>query len=205
MWGRRPKGHRAGGVQAADPVVLAVTSPLTGNLAGALVRQVERLCADTRVVVDLTAIPGFDSDGASMIAELLDRLGSDQVTIVGFRQAAARLTGAADVSRSRTNQAGWVVHRMHNLAVVQPEENVAASTDDIDAPVSAALEDAVAIVVVDLRGVTLTARGTETLAFASSGAAVRGQELLVVNVDAEGAEQLRLAGLSATTYVAPET
>ena len=35
-------------------------------------------------------------------------------------------------------------------------------------------------------------------------AVLRGQELLVVNVAAEVAESLRVAGLSATTYVAPE-
>ena len=39
---------------------------------------------------------------------------------------------------------------------------------------------------------------------ASSTAAVRGQELLVVNVDVDTGERLRRAGLSATTYIAPE-
>ena len=58
---------------------------------------------------------------------------------------------------------------------------------------------------VDVRGLTLLpADVVESIAFASSTAALRGQELLVVNVSAEAAETLRVAGLSATTYVAPE-
>jgi hypothetical protein len=46
--------------------------------------------------------------------------------------------------------------------------------------------------------------GLQSIAFASSSAAVNGQELLVVNVDANSGERLRRAGLSATTFVAPE-
>jgi hypothetical protein len=60
------------------------------------------------------------------------------------------------------------------------------------------------IVVVDLRGAELTMNGLQSIAFASSSAAVNGQELLVVNVDANSGERLRRAGLSATTFVAPE-
>ena len=90
---------------------------------------------------------------------------------------------------------------MRNLAVVQGGRD--ASADDLDSALSTALEQDVAIVVADLRGVTMTVRGVDAIAFASSAAAVRGQELLVVNVDVDTAERLRAAGLSATTFVAP--
>src|SRR4051812_35765200 len=119
MWWRRRNARRDGGTLPVDPVVLAVTSSLTGKLAGSLAMQVERLSADNAVVIDLTAIPGFDSDGASTLAALQERHGDAQVSIVGFRQAAARLTGAADESGSLTDCNGWVVRRLHNLAVVQ--------------------------------------------------------------------------------------
>jgi hypothetical protein len=57
---------------------------------------------------------------------------------------------------------------------------------------------------VDLRSARLTRSGLEAIAFASSSAALSGQELLVVNVDAGMGERLRHVGLSSTTYVAPE-
>jgi anti-anti-sigma regulatory factor len=80
-----------------------------------------------------------------------------------------------------------------------------ATSDALEAPLADAVEQDVAIVVCDLLGVELTDIGAGALAFASSAAAVRGQELLVVNVTAEAAGQLRRLGLSATTYVAPVT
>jgi len=211
--GRR-RAHEAA-ARAIDPVVVAVTTPLTAEVAGSLAVQVDRLSSDTPVVIDVTAIPAFDSDGATALASLQERFGADQVTIVGFRQAAARLTGAVHLGehatapvgspRDGTDQGGWVIRRLRNLVVVQCDDDAVASTDDLEGPLALALEADVAIVVVDLRDLRLTARGTDALAFASSAAALCGQELLVVNVDTEGAETLQLAGLSATTYVAPET
>lgn len=206
-WRRR--GTRAG--QAADaaeplladapPVVLSVTEPLTGAAAERLSGEVERLDPRTPVVIDLTAIPSFDSEGTAGLAGLQERRGTDQVTIVGLRQAAARLTGAAPVSPQTAIAAGWTVRRLRNLAVVQAAAE--ASTDRLEAPLAEAVEQDVAIVVCDLRGVELTDPGAAALAFASGAAAVRGQELLVVNVSADDASRLRGLGLSATTYVAP--
>ena len=206
-WGRRGRAAEAPSPGAADadavPVVLTVTSPLTGELAGRLAAQVDRMSAEAPVVVDVTAIPAFDSDGAARLAGVQERLGADAVTIVGFRQAAARLTGVADAPAATTSGNGWVVRRLRNLAVVQCHDDAIACADDLETPLAAAAEESVAIVVVDLRGVPLTDLGTQALAFASSSAAIRGQELLVVNVDADAAQRLRRAGLSTTTYLAP--
>lgn len=197
----------AGGTVDASrpPVVLAVTEPLTGEAAERLSGEVGRLEQGTPVVIDLTAIPSFDSDGTAKLARLQDRLGAGQLTIVGLRQATARLTGAMQQApRIATSASGWTVRRLRNLAVVQATA-ADANPDALEAPLTDAIEQDVAIVVCDLRGSVLSDTGASALAFASSAAAVRGQELLVVNVGSADVGRLRGLGLSATTYVAPET
>jgi anti-anti-sigma regulatory factor len=203
MWWRQRRG-------SADPAATVRDTraePLTGATADRLCGEVERLDRRTAVVIDVTAIPSFDSEGTAGLAGLQDRRGSDHVTIVGLRQAAARLTGASPASTPPATQAGWSVRRLRNLAVVQADGGAStdATADALEAPLADAVEQDVAIVVCDLLGVELTDIGAAALAFASSAAAVRGQELLVVNVTAEAAGQLRRLGLSATTYVAPVT
>ncbi|MDQ1686324.1 MAG: hypothetical protein QOC82_3061 [Frankiaceae bacterium] len=192
---------------APDRVVLPVDHVLTRVVASDITGQVDRLPANAHVVIDLTGIAGFDSDGATELLDLQDRVGHDRLTIVGFRQAAARLVGTDSVEAppAPPREHGWVVRRLRNLAVVQPTDGDVLSTDDLEPMLTRALAEEVAIVVVDLRNTTgLTPAGLHALTFASSYAAVRGQEMLVVNVDAQAAEVLRGAGLSATTYVAPE-
>ena len=203
--------HRATAVRTApDPVVLPVDHMLTRGVATDLTGQIERLPSDARVIIDLTGIAGFDTDGATVLLDLQDRVGHDRLTIVGFRQAAARLVGSStvetvEVAPSPPEEHGWVIRRLRNLAVVQPADGDILSTDDLEPMLTRALAEEVAIVVVDLRNTTeLTAAGLQALTFASSAAAVRGQEMLIVNVDTPAADALRRAGLSATTYVAPE-
>jgi len=212
----RRGSHRAATLRAdPDPIVLPVDHMLTRVVAVDLTGQVERLPAEAHVVVDVTGISGFDTDGATELLNLQDRIGHDRMTIVGFRQAAARLIGtdaidetaapAAPASASAPAEHGWVIRRLRNLAVVQPADGDVLSTDDLEPALTRALAQEVAIVVVDLRNTPeLTAAGLHALTFASSAAAVRGQEMLVVNVEAAAADALRRAGLSATTYVAPE-
>ena len=211
----RKGSHRAGAVRSApDPVILPVDHVLTRVVADDLTGQIERMPTGAHVVVDLTAISGFDTDGATVLLDLQDRLGAERLTIVGFRQAAARLIGTDVIEAppapssppaAAPTEHGWVIRRLRNLAVVQPADGDVLSTDDLEPVLTRALAADVAIVVVDLRHTTeLTAAGLHALTFASSTAAVRGQEMLVVNVDTAAAEALRRAGLSATTYVAPE-
>jgi anti-anti-sigma regulatory factor len=197
---------RARHATVADPLVLTVTDAVTADSARDLVTRVGRMAADAPVVVDVTGIPSFDTDGAEALVGMQERLGPDRVTIVGFRQAAARLTGTAEAAGDLPPQrlAEWVVRQMHAIAVVHPSEGGLATTDNLEPAVTAGLSSAVGIVVVDLRGARLTDQGVETIAFASSTAALHGQELLVVNADEVAATRLRHAGLSATTYVAPE-
>jgi anti-anti-sigma regulatory factor len=204
-WRGRRVDDDAESATALAPVVLAVTEPLTDAAAERLTGEVGRLERGTPVIIDLTAIPSFDSDGAARLIGLQDRLGAGRLTIVGLRQATARLTGSLVPSpRPAMSTSGWTVRRMRNLAVVQAAA-AGADPDAVEAALTEAIEQDVAIVVCDVRGTVLSDAAAAALAFASSAAAVRGQELLVVNVGAADIDRLRGLGLSATTYVASET
>jgi anti-anti-sigma regulatory factor len=187
--------------------VVSVTTPLNRKTALDVAREVDRVSPDDTVVVDLTAIPGFDSEGADSLFALQAARGADRLNIVGLRQATARLVGPLDAEAPSARPApGWALRRLRNLVVVQPVDVAEPDPTNLGAAVaSAATDTEAAIIVVDLRSVsTLDPAALEAVAFASSTAALRGQELLVVNVTVEIAELLRAAGLSATTFVAPE-
>jgi len=194
--------------QPRDAVIMAVTQSLTRQTAQELAREVDRVDRDAPVVIDLTAIPSFDSDGADALLALQAARGADRLSIVGLRQATARLVGPDEPApvAIAAPSGGWALRRLRNLVVVQPMEVAAPTADGLgDAVAAASTDTEAAIIVVDLRGLTLLpTEVVESIAFASSTAALRGQELLVVNVDLDVAETLRVAGLSATTYVAPE-
>src|SRR4051795_11275982 len=94
-----------------DAVIMSVTQPLTRQTARELARAVERVDRNAPVVIDLTAIPGFDSDGAEALLALQASRGADRVSIVGLRQATARLVGP-DVPAPQTIAApgnGWAL------------------------------------------------------------------------------------------------
>jgi anti-anti-sigma regulatory factor len=191
-----------------QPLVLTVTDPVTRDTAPELVARVGRIASTDRVVIDLTAIPDFDSEGAAALVGLQESYGPQRVTIVGLRQATARLVGIDELTvqqaRERGADSGWVVRRLRAISVVQATGDARSTTDSLEPVLDEALATGAGIVVVDLRGSELTRPGMEAIAFASSTAAVNGQEMLVVNVDAQASERLRHAGLSATTFVAPE-
>jgi len=188
--------------------VLTVTQPVTRDTIPEIVARVGRMASSSRVVIDLTAIPEFDSDGAAALVGLQEAYGPDRVTVVGLRQATARIVGISDTLLATPPQprigSGWVIRKLRAISVVQGADDQPVTTDDLEPVLEAALDTGTGIVVVDLRGARLTPVGLQAIAFASSTAAVNGQELLVVNVDAHTGEKLRHVGLSGTTYVAPE-
>ena len=185
-----------------------MTEPVTRETATELVARVDRIATSSPVVIDLTAIPDFDTDGAAALVGLQESYGPERVTIVGLRQATARIVGIDDLAPARAPEqrtgSGWAVRQLHAIAVVQMIDDRQRTTDDLEPLLDQAIATGAAIVVVDLRAARLTRAGLEAIAFASGTAAVNGQELLVVNVDATMGERLRHAGLSSTTYVAPE-
>jgi anti-anti-sigma regulatory factor len=198
---------RGSGAAARDPFVLAVTQPVTATTAPRLVERISRIAASSPVVVDLTAIPSFDSVGTAALADLQDSMEAGRVTLVGLRQATARLLGSDDAPslvRTPTDGSRWVLRRLRAIAVVQTTADEPVPLDGVEPLLRSALDEEVGIVVLDLRNATLEPADLHLVTNASSEAAVRGQELLVVNVDPETAERLRESGLSSTTYVAPE-
>jgi anti-anti-sigma regulatory factor len=205
---RWPRGRRAQppARPAIDPVVLSVTSALTRQTAVDLGRRLDRLEPTAPVVIDLTAIPSFDSDGAAELMHLQESHRDRNLSIVGFRQATSRLVGAIDEQAPRLRtESGWTHRNLRNLVVVQPLDEHAVTVDGLEAALSAATATQSAIVVVDLRGVEdIDLATVDVIAFASSTAAIQGQEMLIVNVKQSVSDALRGAGLSATTYVAPE-
>ena len=191
-----------------QPLVLAITEPVTRDTVPGIVARVGRIAYSNRVVIDLTAIPEFDSDGAAAIVGLQESYGPGRVTVVGLRQATARIVGIDDVALATAPApragSGWVIRKLRAISVVQAVDEGQVTTDDLEPVLDTALAASTGIVVVDLRGAQLTRAGLQAIAFASSSAALNGQELLVVNVDAATSDKLRHVGLSATTYVAPE-
>lgn len=204
---RRSRAH-APAVGERQPLVLTVTEPLTRETAPDLVAKVDRIATSSRIVIDLTAIPDFDSDGAAAIVGLQESYGADRLTVVGMRQATSRIIGVDDLAvisaAALDSDTGWAVRKLRAISVVQAEDDRHVSTDDLEPVLESAIATGADIVVVDLRGAELTAAGLQAIAFASSEAALSSQELLVVNVDTLSGERLRRAGLSGTTYVAPE-
>lgn len=195
---------------AVDPVVVSVTSPLNRQTALDLARTLDRLEPQVHVVIDLTAIPAFDTDGAEELLHLQESRSERKVSIVGLRQATARLMGTAAIEEATVagdeiSTAPWLQRRLRNLVVVQSADDGHATEVGLEQALSAAGDTDSAIIVLDLRGLARIERATiDAVAFASSRAAVRGQEMLVVNVSPDTAEDLRAVGLSATTYIAPE-
>lgn len=186
-----------------------MTAPLTRQAVLEVAQRVERLEPRTPVVIDLTAIPSFDSDGAEALTTLQQVRRDGPVSIVGFRQAAARLVGHTPddepVAPATDPAPDWVLRRLRNLAVLQPADPANPRAEALEDALTQLGDVEAAILVIDLRGVPLLPGGAvESIGFASSSAALRGQELLVVNVSPATAEALRTVGLSATTYVAPE-
>src|SRR3954452_7048040 len=140
-WRRRPKVRPAEPVRVVDahaPVVLAVTEALTRAAAERLSGEVDRMDPGTPIVIDVTSIPSFDSEGTASLAGLQERRGNEHVTIVGLRQAAARLTGAMPASTETAIEAAWTVRRLRNLAVVQAESGANAAT--LEVPLAEAVE-----------------------------------------------------------------
>src|SRR3954470_9459913 len=157
------------------------------------------------VVVDLTTIPGFDSDGLSELLELRDGAGADRVLIVGLREAAARLVGAVDLAVEPTAaNAGSgpnLLRRMAGVTVITADPHTSAP--QLRFTLNTAVAEDAAIVIVDLAELSaLSADVIDAIAYASSQVAMAGQEMVLLNVSALASAALRRAALAATTYIA---
>jgi len=185
---------------------VSVTSPLNRETALDLARQLEQMPPYAPLVIDLTAIPAFDTDGADALFGLQESAGAGRLSPTLGRGVWPSLVGVLDADITGTPvSTTWSMRRLRNLVVVQPAQASGDGLGELEDVVADAVLTDAAIVVVDLKGVLdLSASALDAIAFTSSTAAVRSKELLVVNVCPEVADVLRTSALSATTYVAPE-
>src|SRR5690349_12389123 len=117
-----------------ESVVMAVTTPLNRDTALELRRHIDLVDSHTEIVIDLTAIPAFDSDGADALFELQAAHADRRISIVGLRQATARLMGpdaavATPDPLVTPQTSGWVVRRLRNLVVVQADDTSTADAE----------------------------------------------------------------------------
>jgi anti-anti-sigma regulatory factor len=187
-----------------DAVVLTVTEMLTRRSARRVSDRV-RLLPQPRppVVLDLTAIPGFDTDGLTELLELRDAAGADRVLIVGLREAVARLVGAFDLAVEPTAADAGAnrLRRMPGVTMVTVDPQT--SSGELRLTLDSAVAEDAAIVIVDLAELsTLSADVIDAIAYASSQVAMAGQEMVLLNVSEPASAELRRAALAATTYIA---
>ena len=196
--------------QRGEPVVVTLDESLTQHSMQRLRTLIRDVSGTRPVIIDLTTIPGFDSQGTTDLLALQDELGTERVAVVGLRQAAARLFGlaamAADTQTEDTQTDDHVAASSRVLptpGMVFLESKSAASPQLLNSTLQAAIARDIAIVIVDLESVAVAS--IEVLAAirsASLAAAMHGQELVLVNVGDELARLLNRVGLAATTYLA---
>jgi len=189
-----------------DPVVFTLTETLTRRSAKRVTDIVRLLPRQRTVVVDVTAIPGFDSEGVTELMELRDNDRGGRIAIVGMREAAARLVGVSDLAVETAigdEATGYSrIRRMAGVALVTVD--AAASAASMREALTAAVADDAAIVIVDLAKLPhVDAAMVDALAFASTQVLMAGQEMVLLNVADDAGRRLRHAALAATTYIAP--
>lgn len=192
----------------SEPLVLAMTEALSADAVQRVAEQVHSVSAARLIVVDVTGVPSFDSDGTAALIALQEEVGPGRLAVVGLREAAARLVGNAEVSVETTLDAdtgpGIRLRRMPNLVVITC--TVVPTAAQLQRALETAIAADLAIVVADLEPLTTLGPDLlDVLAFASSRAAMRGQELVLLNLSTDASAALRTTSLAATTYLAVAT
>jgi anti-anti-sigma regulatory factor len=191
----------------SEPLVLAMHDALTADAVQRLSERIRAVAPERSVVVDVTGVPSFDSDGIAALLAMQEEAGRERVAIVGLRGAAARLLGNAQLTVESSDDGtapGIRVRRLPSLVVVTCTAMPTAG--QLQRALENAIDADMAIVVADLEPLTiLTADLLDVLAFASSRAAMRGQELVLLNLSAGASAALRATSLAATTYLALAT
>lgn len=211
LLGRR---HRQEPGPEPGPLVVRPDSPaLTGATAAQLASEVRAVAG--QVVLDLSDIREWDSEGVAVVVELSEASG--RVHVQGFAEATGRMLGVADVGVPDPRAAAATVPapgpgpgpaqeltRLRATVVFRPPhgrslaQRVEALVDEVSRTPDAE------VLVVDLADIDrLGPPAVDAIAFASSLAAVRGVRLFVVNAAPADVDALRAVGLSAQTWVSP--
>lgn len=190
--------------QRGEPVVITLNEPLTPTAVRRLQSVVQGVSGERTVIIDMTTVPGFDSQGVLDLQALQDDVGTSRLVMVGLRQAAARLFGLALVAvpeKADPTEATSIEAPIPGMVLVDIKPS--SSGLDMHAAMQSAIARDIAIVIVDLRSVETASMETLTaITAASRASAVQGQELVFVNVAAEVMERLDRMDLAATTYFA---
>ena len=188
-----------------EPTVITLTEPLNGRAVSRLGGLLSGVLRTGTVIVDVSEVPQFDTQGTSGLLALQELVGADRLVVVGVREAAARLLGLEDLlvervapSVGRRGSSG-PSRVMPGLLTLVPE---ATSTTALRSALAAALDRDILIVVVDLAScLTPSADTVDVLSGAGQRAAARGQELVFLNVPEPLASALRAQGLPPTTHL----
>lgn len=191
-----------------DPLVITMTESLTLEAVRAIADRIRQVATSRRVILDVTGVPSFDSDGTGELMALQAEVGPDRFVVVGLREASARLVGSGELGLEPQPPlevaASIRLRRLPGLVMVafDAEPTPGALENAVDVAIA---EDA-AIVVVDMQPLPDPAPAlVDVLEFASSKAAMHGQELVLLNVSKQAELSLRTAGLAPTTYLAGAT
>ena len=190
-----------------EPLVILMTESLSLSTVRDVEQRVRDLTESRRVVIDVTAVPAFDSEGTAALLTLQRDVGDDRLVVIGLREASARLVGTAGVAATGPPLVLSDSIRLRKLpGLVMLTSDSVPAVEALRDAISVAIAEDVAIVVVDMSPMTSPPAGVvDVLRTASSQAAAHGQELVLVNVSEEAAMSLRSAGLAPTTYLAVST
>ena len=185
---------------ALEPMVLTLTEPLTERSVSALTEVVEHADAGRTVIVDITGISDFDSQGMSALLGLQDSLGRDRVLVVGVREAVARLVAVEDLVDPSVDAPTRHPQLRTGLVMVSPDATT--TSNDLLAALEAAVDQGTTLVVVEMAATRAPTRDTlRVLVRGAEHAARRGQHLILLHVADAIATPLTQMGLPATTHV----
>ena len=190
--------------QRGEPVILTLES-LTQRAVDRMRVMLQGVPPERPVIVDVTTIAGFDSQGTSALQDLQEEAGEGRLLVVGFRQAAARLFELnAILTEPTQDEADAATLRvLPTPGMVFVDIKSAKSRQALDSSLRSAIARDIAIVVVDLESVTIASIDVLlAVTSASHAAAAQGHELVLINVAEDLASLLDRVGLAATTYLA---
>lgn len=190
--------------QRGEPVVITLNESLTLRSVQRLQSVIRGVSPQRTIILDMTTIPGFDSQGVAELHALQDDVGTDRLVIVGLRQAAARLfgltVGFADTKGEQLGAPATGAPPTPGMVLV--EVRPGSPGHALNSALQSAIAKDIAIVIVDLRWVAASVEALGAITAASRASASHGQELVFVNVAPEMVQLLGRMDLAATTYLA---
>jgi anti-anti-sigma regulatory factor len=189
------------GQSDAEPLVVALTEPLSQRSVAGLAEVVAAIPQQRTVIADITAITDFDSQGTAALLALQDRIGRHRFVVVGIREAVARLLSVDDLVQG-ADETHDAADQAPTPGLVMVTPGATASTAALFDQMSAAIDKGVSIVVVDMAATRAPTRDVLGVLWQiGQTAALRRQHLVLLHVAEAVAVPLREMGLAPTTHV----